>query len=42
MNENLFPVKKDELIEKIKTIGFNLKEGLKLSNTHFGLIFIKQ
>jgi ubiquinone/menaquinone biosynthesis C-methylase UbiE len=42
MNDNLFPVHKDSLIEMIQKIGFGLKEGLQLSSTHFGLIFIKQ
>lgn len=42
VNDNLFPVKKDSLIEMVLKTGFTLKEGLKLSSTHFGLIFIKQ
>jgi ubiquinone/menaquinone biosynthesis C-methylase UbiE len=42
MNEKLFPVKKDPLVEMIQKNGFVLKEGLNLSSTHFGLIFIKQ
>ncbi len=42
LNDKLFPVKKDSLIEMVQKTGFNLKEGLKLSSTHFGLIFIKQ
>lgn len=42
LNDKLFPVKKDDLIKNISDMGFVLKENIKLSNTHFGLIFIKQ
>jgi len=42
LNTKLYPVKKDELIKKISEIGFELKDSIKISNTHFGLIFIKK
>jgi len=42
LNEKLYPVKKDDLVKMISDIGFVLKEGMQLTNTHFGLIFTKK
>lgn len=41
LNDRLYPVKQDELIKTVESFGFSLKEKIKLSNTHFGMIFIK-
>ena len=42
LNDKLYPVKQDDLIKAIESFGFALKEKIKLSHTHFGIIFIKQ
>jgi ubiquinone/menaquinone biosynthesis C-methylase UbiE len=42
MSENLYPVQKKELIKNVEKIGFELKEEIRISNTHFGLIFTKK
>ncbi len=42
MSQNLYPVNKKELIKVVEKIGFGLKEEVRLSNTHFGLIFTKK
>ena len=41
LNDKLYPVKQDDLIKIIESFGLTLKEKIKLSNTHFGMIFIK-
>ena len=41
LNEKLYPVEKNELISLVTNFDFKTKENIKLSNTHFGLIFIK-
>lgn len=42
MTENLYPVNKKELVKNVEKIGFELKEEVRVSNTHFGLIFTKK
>jgi len=42
MTENLYPVNKKELVKGVEKIGFELKEEVRVSNTHFGLIFTKK
>ncbi len=42
LNDKLYPIKQDDLIKTVESLGFTLKEKIKLSNTHFGIIFIKQ
>lgn len=41
LNEKLYPINKDDLVKMLTDSGFKMKEGIKLSNTHFGLIFVK-
>ncbi len=40
-NENLYPVKQPDLLNMIQSDGFSIKETFRPSNTHFGLILIK-
>lgn len=42
LNDKLYPVKQEDLIKTIEPFGLALKEKIKLSNTHFGMIFIKK
>lgn len=42
LNDKLYPVKYEDLIKTVESFGLTLKEKVKLSNTHFAVIFIKK